>query len=147
MPELQVVMTPVGGGGLMSGTAISTKALLPNAQIIGAEPKWADDAYRSLQSGKIETNETADTIADGLRTQLGDINFPIIQEYVEEIIRVEEEEIIAAMRLIWERMKIIIEPSCAVPYAALLRAKEQFAGKKVGIILSGGNVDLGKLPF
>ena len=107
----------------------------------------ADDAYRSLRSGKIETNESTNTVADGLRTQLGDNNFRIIQQLVEDIIRVEEDEIVAAMRLIWERMKIIIEPSCAVPFAAVLKRPELFAGKRVGIVLSGGNVDLNELPF
>jgi threonine dehydratase len=107
----------------------------------------ADDAYRSLRSGKIETNESTNTVADGLRTQLGDNNFPIIQQLVEDIIRVEEDEIVTAMRLIWERMKIIIEPSCAVPFAAVLKQPELFAGKRVGIVLSGGNVDLNELPF
>ncbi len=103
--------------------------------------------FEVLKSGKIEFNETTNTIADGLKTFLGDINFPIIKELVSEIIRVEETEIISAMKLIWERMKIIVEPSCAVPLAALVREKERFKGKKVGIILSGGNVDLSKLPF
>lgn len=107
----------------------------------------ADDAWRSLKSGKIETNESANTIADGLKTQLGDQNFPIIKENVEEIIRVSEEEIRAALRLIWERMKIIVEPSSAVALAAVLREKEKFKHKKIGIIISGGNVDLSKLPF
>ena len=116
-------------------------------KIIGAEPFEVDDAYRSLQSGKIETNQAINTIADGLKTQLGDKNFPIIQKYVSEIIRVEEQEIIDAMKLIWERMKIVVEPSSAVAFAAVLREKEKFRGKKVGIIISGGNVDLRKLPF
>ncbi len=146
-PDLNVVMTPVGGGGLVAGTALATHFLGKNCKTIGSEPFAADDAYRSLQSGKIENNETANTIADGLRTILGNHNFPIIQQYVDKIIRVEEDKIVTAMRLIWERMKIIIEPSCAVPFAALLREKEQFAGQKIGIVLSGGNVDLGKLPF
>jgi len=146
-PDLNIIMTPVGGGGLVAGTALATHFLGKNCKTIGGEPFAADDAYRSLLSGKIENNETANTIADGLRTVLGNHNFPIIQQYVDKIIRVEEDEIVAAMRLIWERMKIIIEPSCAVPFAALLREKEQFAGQKIGIVLSGGNVDLGKLPF
>ena len=146
-PDLDVVMTPVGGGGLVAGTALAAYFLGKNCKTIGGEPFAADDAYRSLLSGKIENNETANTIADGLRTVLGNHNFPIIQQYVDRIIRVEEDEIVAAMRLIWERMKIIIEPSCAVPFAALLREKEDFAGQKIGIVLTGGNVDLGKLPF
>ena len=106
-----------------------------------------DDAYRSLQSGKIEFNKNSNTIADGLRTFLGDRNFPIIKEGVEKIIRVEEEEIINAMKLIWERMKIIIEPSSAVAFAALLKNKEDYKNKEVGIIISGGNVDVTNLPF
>ncbi len=146
-PDLDVVMTPIGGGGLVAGTALAAHFFGNNCKTIGGEPFEADDAYRSLLSGKIEINETANTIADGLRTILGNHNFPIIQKYVAEIIRVQEDEIVAAMRLIWERMKIIIEPSCAVPFAALLREKEKFAGQKIGIILSGGNVDLGNLPF
>jgi len=145
--DLEVIMAPVGGGGLMSGTALSTKALLPNAQIIGAEPKWADDAYRSFKSGKMQYNTRVDTIADGLRTNLGEYTFDIIHQLVDDIITVSEEEIVAAMRIIWERMKIIIEPSCAVPFAAVLQQKERFAGKKIGIIITGGNVDLGNLPF
>lgn len=146
-PDLNAVFTPVGGGGLTAGTGLATHFFGKNCKSIGAEPLEADDAYRSLLSGKIETNETANTVADGLRTVLGNHNFPIIQQHVDEIIRVKENEIIAAMRLIWERMKIIVEPSSAVPFAALLQEKEKFAGQKVGIIISGGNVDLGNLPF
>ena len=146
-PDLDFVMTPVGGGGLVAGSALVAHYFGNNCQCIGGEPFEVDDAWRSLQSGKIERNETTNSIADGLRTHLGDINFPIIQKYVKEIIRVEEAEIVAAMRLIWERMKIIIEPSCAVPFAALLREKEKFAGKQIGIVLSGGNVDVNNLPF
>ncbi len=146
-PDLEYIFTPIGGGGLIAGSALAAHFYGNNCNVIGSEPFEVDDAYRSLQSGTIETNETINTIADGLKTQLGDINFPIIQKYVSEIIRVEEDEIIAAMRLIWERMKIIIESSCAVPFAALLREKDRFASKKIGIILSGGNVDLDHLPF
>ena len=120
-PDLDVVMTPVGGGGLVAGTSLAAHHFGNNCITVGGEPMVADDAYRSLQSGKIETNETANTVADGLRTNLGDVNFPIIQQHVQRIIRVEEDEIIAALRLIWERMKIIVEPSCAVPFAALLK--------------------------
>ncbi|MEM7162173.1 MAG: pyridoxal-phosphate dependent enzyme [Bacteroidota bacterium] len=145
--DLDHLMTPVGGGGLVAGSALAVKYLGMDCSCIGAEPKAADDAFRSLKSGKIETNESANTIADGLRTTLGSNNFPIIKELLKEIICVEEEEIVYAMRLIWERMKIIIEPSCAVPFAALLKEKEHFKGKKIGIVLSGGNVDLEKLPF
>ena len=146
-PELDVILTPVGGGGLIAGTALAANYFSNNCKIIGGEPMEADDAYRSLISGKIETNESFHTVADGLRTHLGDRNFPIIKKYVDKIIRVEEDEIINAMQLIWERMKIIIEPSCAVPFAAVLKNKEEFKNKNVGIILSGGNVDVTNLPF
>lgn len=144
---LDVIMAPIGGGGLMSGTALYTRHHLPEALVIGAEPERVDDAYRSFHSGRIEGNASIDTIADGLRTTLGPKTFDIIRQNVHDIVTVREEAIIEAMRLVWERMKIIIEPSCAVPLAALLKEKERFAGKRVGIILSGGNVDLGKLPF
>ncbi|SHI70941.1 threonine ammonia-lyase [Aquimarina spongiae] len=145
--DLEYIFTPVGGGGLIAGTALAAHFFGTNCKVIGGEPFEVDDAYRSLQSGKIETNTSTNTIADGLKTQLGDINFPIIQKHVSEIIRVEEQEIVDAMKLIWERMKIIIEPSCAVPFAALLKDKERFQNKKIGIVLSGGNVDLNHLPF
>lgn len=146
-PDLEYIITPVGGGGLLAGTALATAYMSKSCQTIAGEPRAADDAYWSLKAGKIMKNLKADTIADGLRTHLGDINFPIIKDYVSEIIRVEEGEIIAAMRMIWERMKIIIEPSCAVPFAAILLEKEKFKGKQVGIIITGGNVDLENLPF
>ena len=146
-PNLDVILTPIGGGGLIAGTALAAQYFSKNCRVIGGEPMEADDAYRSLISGKIETNNSFHTIADGLRTHLGDRNFPIIQKYVEKIILVEESEIVDAMQIIWERMKIIIEPSCAVPFAAVLKNKEEFKNKKVGIILSGGNVDVKNLPF
>ena len=146
-PELDLIITPVGGGGLLAGTALAVDFYAEKCKTIGAEPFEVDDAYRSLKSGKIEFNKSTNTIADGLKTHLGDKNFPIIQERVSEIIRVEEEEIIAAMKLIWERLKIVVEPSAAVAFAALLREKEKFQGKKVGIIISGGNVDVSNLPF
>lgn len=146
-PDLDYVITPVGGGGLIAGSALAVRYFGRNCKCIGAEPMEADDAWRSMQSGKIETNETANTIADGLKTNLGDINFPIITENVEKIVRVTEEEIRSALRLIWERMKIIVEPSSAVALAAVIREKEDFKNKKVGIIISGGNVDLQRLPF
>ncbi|WP_373055535.1 pyridoxal-phosphate dependent enzyme [Zunongwangia sp. H14] len=145
--DLDFMVTPVGGGGLVAGTALAAHFFGNNCQTIGAEPFEVDDAYRSLKSGKIETNKTTDTIGDGLKTQLGDKNFPIIQKYVSEIIRVEEAEIIEALKLIWERMKIVIEPSSATALAAVLRENEKFRNKKIGIIISGGNVDLSNLPF
>lgn len=144
VPKLDVVMAPVGGGGLLSGTALATKFFSPATIVIGGEPAGSDDAYRSMQSGKIEPAQS-NTIADGLLTTLGDKTFPIIYENVKEIITVTDEEIIAAMRLIWERLKIIVETSCAVPFAAVLKSKEKFKDMRVGIILSGGNVDLEKI--
>lgn len=142
VPEpLDVILTPVGGGGLLSGTLLAVKYFSPGTSVIAGEPAGSDDAFRSLHSGKIEPAQ-AKTIADGLLTSLGDKTFAIIRDHVKEIITVTDEEIVQAMRTIWERMKIIIEPSCAVPFAAVLKAKEKFAGKKTGIILSGGNVDL-----
>lgn len=146
-PQLEVLVAPVGGGGLLAGTALAAHYFGKHCITIAGEPSLANDAYRSLQSGVIETNDTAETIADGLRTNLGTINFPIIKELVSEIICVEEAEIIAAMKLLWERLKIVIEPSSAVAFAALLKEKERFRNKKIGIILSGGNVDLLHLPF
>ncbi len=139
---LDFITVPVGGGGLLAGTALAAHWFSPLTEVIGAEPKNVDDACRSIQSGQIETNETTDTIADGLRTNLGDVNFPIIKQLVHKILVVEEEEIIHAMRWIWERMKIVIEPSSAVAVAMVIRYKDQFKGKRVGVIISGGNVDL-----
>lgn len=146
-PQLDYIFTPVGGGGLIAGTILAAKYFSEKCKVVGGEPKNVDDAYRSLQSGKIEFNESTNTIADGLRTFLGDRNFPIIKEGVEKIIRVEEEEIINAMKLIWERMKIVVEPSSAVAFAALLKNKEDYKNKDIGIIISGGNVDVTNLPF
>jgi len=146
-PKLDVILCPVGGGGLIAGTALAAHYFGKNCSVIGGEPFEVDDAYRSLQSGKIEKNATTNTVADGLRTYLGDRNFPIIKQYVNRIIRVEEEEIVTAMKLLWERLKIVIEPSCAVPFAAVLKERAYFKSKHIGIILSGGNVDLTNLPF
>jgi threonine dehydratase len=145
--EYNTIMAPVGGGGLLGGTALTTKYISPNTKVIAGEPAGADDAFRSFHAKKLIPMEGPKTIADGLLTSLGKINFQIIMRYVDDILTVSEQEIIEAMRLIYERMKIVIEPSCAVPLAALLKHKERFNGQKVGIILSGGNVDLGKLPF
>ncbi len=145
--DLEYIFTPVGGGGLIAGTALSAFYFGNNCKVIGGEPFEADDAYRSLQSGIIESNVTTNTIADGLKTQLGNVNFPIIQKYVDRIIRVTEEEIVNAMRLLWERLKIIAEPSSSVALAALIKEKHLFKNKKIGVIISGGNVDLNNLPF
>lgn len=142
-----VIMAPVGGGGLLAGTALTTKYISPSTLVIAGEPAGADDAFRSFHAKKLIPMEGPKTIADGLLTSLGKLNFAIIMQYVDDILTADDTEIIEAMRLVYERMKIVIEPSCAVPLAALLKNKERFSGKKVGIILSGGNVDLGKLPF
>lgn len=146
-PDLDYVFVPVGGGGLIAGTALSAYYFGKNCKVVGGEPFEVDDAFRSLQSGIIESNTSTNTIADGLKTQLGDKNFPIIQQHVDKIIRVTEQEIIDAMRLIWERLKIVCEASSAVALAALLKEKHTFQNKKIGIIISGGNVDLSNLPF
>lgn len=145
--EFDLIMAPVGGGGLLSGTAISSKYLLPGCKVIAAEPAGADDAFQSFHSKKLVPSVQPKTIADGLLTSLGERNFAIIMDKVDDIVTVSEEAIIEAMRMIWERMKIIIEPSSAVPLAAILERKIDVQDKKVGIILSGGNLDLGKLPF
>ena len=145
--SIEHVLVPVGGGGLIAGSALAAKYFGKNCTVIGAEPFEVDDAYRSLKSGRIETNDSTNTIADGLKTQLGDKNFPIIKNEIKSIIRITEEEIIESMKIIWERLKIICEPSCSLPLAAVLKNKETFENKKVGIIISGGNVDLNNLPF
>ena len=145
--ELDYIIAPVGGGGLISGTALSAKYFSKSAVVYGGEPQEANDAWQSLQKGEIVPSVNPQTIADGLRTSLGDKTFPIIQKLVKDILLVEEKDIIESMRFIWERMKIIIEPSSAVAFAALLKNKSIFSEKKVGIILSGGNVDLNNLPF
>ena len=142
VPELEVILTPTGGGGLLSGTLIAAKGLKPEIQVMGAEPAGADDAYRSWKAGKRILLEQAHTIADGLRTSLGEETFPIIKELVDAIVLTSEEAIMEAMRLVLERMKIVVEPSAVVPLAVLLEQKVNLAGRKVGIILSGGNVDL-----
>lgn len=147
VPDLDLIITPVGGGGLISGTAITAHFLNPDLKVIGAEPELADDARRSFLSGKIEPVLRTDTVADGLRTSLGEIPFEIIQNYVSDIVTVSENSIIRDMRTVWERMKIIIEPSCSVPIAAVLDGKIDVNGKKAGIIITGGNVDLDHLPW
>ena len=148
VPEtLNHLLAPVGGGGLISGTALAAYYFSPETRVIAGEPAGADDAWQSLQAGKIIPQENPQTIADGLRTSLGDKTYTIIKDHLEDIIKVDEKEIIEAMRLVWERMKIIIEPSSAVPLAAVLKNKDRWAGKRLGIILSGGNVDLQLLPF
>lgn len=147
VPDLDVVMTPVGGGGLLSGTALVMHYLSPQTQVIAGEPAGADDAWRSFTSGQWQPALQPHSIADGLLSALGEKTYAIIREYVTDIITVSEEEIIEAMRLVWERMKVIVEPSGAVPLAALIKQKGAFQGKRIGIIFTGGNVDLKKLPF
>jgi threonine dehydratase len=139
--DLNFLVAPVGGGGLLSGASLAAKYFSPKTIMIGAEPEGADDAFRSMESGMIEPSQS-DTIADGLLTNLGTKTFPIIQENVKQIITVSDVEIIAAMRLLWERLKIIVEPSAAVAFAVVLKRKDQFRNKNVGIIISGGNIDL-----
>ena len=147
--HLDAMIAPIGGGGLMSGTCITTRSLLPEATLFGAEPAGADDAYLSLKEGKIIPQTNPDTICDGLLTSLGEYTWEILKDHLEAIYTVTDDEVINAMRLVWERMKIIIEPSCATPVAAVLKpefkALEGF--EKIGIILTGGNIELSKLPF
>jgi len=145
--NLDIVMAPVGGGGLISGTAIAVKGLSQTTKVIAVEPANADDAFRSFHAGKIIPSVNPNTIADGLLTSLGPLTFSVIMRKVDDIITVSESSIIQAMRMIWERMKIIVEPSAAVPLAALVEGKTEFRRKRIGIILSGGNADLNKLPF
>ena len=147
VPDLDVIITPVGGGGLLSGTAVALSPQLRRASVVGAEPEEADDAFRSLKAGRIVPAQNPQTVADGLRTSLGDLTFPIIQRLVKDIVTVSEAGIVHGMRTLWERMKLVVEPSAAVPLGALLTKRINLEGKKVGILLSGGNVDLKKLPW
>ena len=147
VPDLDAIITPVGGGGLLSGTSIAAKGLKPNIRVIAGEPEMADDAYRSMKEDKIIPSVNPKTIADGLLTSLSDRTFHIIRQNVEQIVTVSEQSIIDAMKFIWERTKIVIEPSAAVPVGVLWEKKIDLTGLKVGIILSGGNVDLAKLPW
>jgi threonine dehydratase len=147
IPDLDLVMCPIGGGGLLSGTAVAAKSMRPNVKVIAVEPQNVDDAAQSFRAGRIIHTEKKFTIADGLRTNVGEPNFAVIRRYVDDIVTVSEEAIISAMRTIWETMKIIIEPSAAVTYAAIVEGKIDIAGRRVGIILTGGNVDLDALPW
>jgi threonine dehydratase len=147
VPGLDVVMAPVGGGGLLSGTALAVAGLSPGTRVIAAEPEGADDAYRSLRGGRIIPSVNPQTVADGLLTSLGENTFAIIQKRVEQIVTVSEEAIVDGMRRVWERMKIVIEPSAAVPVGALLEGKVDLSDQRVGVILSGGNADLDRLPW
>ena len=144
---LDAILAPVGGGGLLSGTALAAAAIAPETRVIGAEPAAADDACRSLREGRIVPSVDPRTIADGLLTSLGTLTFSVIRAHVAAIVTVSEEEIVAAMRHVWERAKLVIEPSAAVPVAVALQRRPDLAGRRVGIILSGGNVDLDHLPW
>ncbi len=146
-PDLDIIITPVGGGGLLSGTATAARAIRHNIKIIGAEPLNANDAWQSFRKGEIVPSVSPNTIADGLLTSLGDLTFAIIMNKVDDIITVKEENIVHAMRTIWERMKIVVEPSAAVTLGIILENPGLFEGRNVGLILSGGNVELSKLPF
>lgn len=147
IPNLNKIIVPVGGGGLLSGTALSTRYFSSKTKIIAAEPEMANDAFRSFYEGNFIPSINPKTIADGLLTSLGSLTYPIILKHVDQIITANEKNIIEAMRIIWERMKLIVEPSSAVPLAALIENKIDIKGQKIGIILSGGNVDLAKLPW
>ncbi|MEQ6168496.1 pyridoxal-phosphate dependent enzyme [Ekhidna sp. MALMAid0563] len=145
--NLDALIAPVGGGGLASGMSLVAHYLDPNLELYVGEPEKVDDCYQSLKKGKLISNKTSNTIADGLKASIGPKTFDILKEYINDVLLVSEQEIIHAMKLIWERMKIVIEPSCAVPFAAILKNPKIFEGKRVGVILTGGNVDLTKLPF
>ena len=147
VPDLDAIICPVSGGGLLSGTLLAAKNLKPGIKVFGAEPENADDTYRSILNNKIMSNETTDTIADGLRAQVGTVTFPIIKENVNKILLVSEEMIISSMYMIWQRLKIIIEPSCSIVLAALMLNSNKFLNKKVGLILTGGNYDLKQIPW
>ncbi len=140
--QLDYIFCPVGGGGLLSGTSIATKGLCPESKVIAVEPQNADDAYQSFRANKIFPSVNPNTIADGLRTQLGELTFEVIQKYVDDIILVSEQEILDAMRIFWERMKLVVEPSGAVSLAGLLKMSEDLSDCKIGVIISGGNIDL-----
>ena len=146
-PDLDILTCPIGGGGLCAGTALSAHYFGKDVKVIGTEPENVNDAFLSFRSGERQKGNPQPTLADGLRTQVGQLTFPIIKEHLSDVLTVSEEQMIAAMKLVWERMKIIIEPSCAVPLAAVLAHPESFKGKRVGVILTGGNVDLTQLPF
>jgi threonine dehydratase len=145
--DLDVVIAPIGGGGLIGGTAIAARAMRPKIRLFAAEPEGAADAYESLRRGVRDVNIVPHTICDGLRATIGEINFDLLREYDVAVLRVGDAETVHAMRLIWERLKIIVEPSCAVALAAVFRYRDRFAGLRVGLILTGGNVDLDRLPW
>ena len=145
--ELDAVIAPIGGGGMISGTCCTLSKIAPWVEIYAAEPEQADDAYRSFKAGHIIADDAPDTIADGLKVPLKELTWHFVSNYVTDILTASEQEIIDAMKLTWQRMKIVMEPSCAVPLATILKNKEIFAGKRVGVIVTGGNVDMNKLPW
>ncbi len=144
---LDMVVAPIGGGGMISGTCLTLSNIAPEVKIIASEPEQADDAYRSFKAGHIIADDAPDTIADGLKVPLKELTWHFVSNHVSDILTASEQEIIDAMKLTWQRMKLVMEPSCAVPLATILKNKEQFAGKRVGVIITGGNVDLDKLPW
>lgn len=144
---LDMVVAPIGGGGMISGTCLTLSTLAPDTAIIAAEPEQADDAYRSFHAGHIIADDAPDTVADGLKVPLKDLTWHFVSNHVSDILTASEQEIIDAMRLIWQRMKIVMEPSSAVPLATILKNRDRFTGKRIGVIVTGGNVDLNKLPW
>ena len=147
VPDLDSIVSPVSGGGLLSGSLLAAKNMKSSITVYGAEPEEADDAYQSLKLGRIVPNKTINTICDGLRAQIGSKTFPVIQNLVDDIIPIAEEDIINALRMIWERLKIIVEPSCSIALALIIKNKQLFEGRNVGLIMSGGNLDLDNLPW
>ena len=145
--NLNGVLAPIGGGGMISGSCLTLSHLAPNLQVYAAEPEQADDAFRSFKAGHIIADDAPNTVADGLKVPLKELTWHFVSNHVADILTVSEDEIIDAMKLIWKRMKIVMEPSSAVPLAAILRNKERFAGQRLGVIITGGNVDLDKLPW
>ena len=145
--DLDCVVAPIGGGGMISGTCLTVSHLAPSIEIYAAEPKQADDAYRSFKAGHIIADDAPVTVADGLKVPLKDLTWHFVSNHVTDILTASEQEIIDAMKLTWQRMKMVIEPSCAVPLAVILKNPDLFRGKKVGVIITGGNVDLDKLPW
>lgn len=145
--DIDIIFAPIGGGGLISGTALYAHSINPKIKLMGAEPKNVDEAFRSIQAKKLLKNKSTKTIADGLRANIAEKTFSIIQQHVSEIIRLSEEEIVRAMKLVWERMKILIEPSSALPLAAILQNPRAYQNKRIAIILTGGNVDLNRLHY
>ncbi len=144
---VDMVVAPIGGGGMISGTCLTLSTIAPEVKIIAAEPEQADDAYRSFKAGHIIADDAPETIADGLKVPLKELTWHFVSNHVSDIMTASEDEIIDAMKLTWKRLKIVMEASCAVPLATILKNKEQFAGKRVGVIITGGNVDLDKLPW